>query len=216
MDHCRFDQKLTMDRIYLDYAATTPMDPRVEKIMQPYFSEKFGNASAVYREGQTSREAIDDARHEISKILECSLEEIVFVSSATEASNFALKGVLEAWRKRHNKTPHLITTPIEHSCVKNSAEFLEEQGLAEVTWLDVDDTGLVDPDTLRAAFKDNTALAAIHYVNNEIGVIEPIPRLGKICQKKRSSAVCRRGARSGDAAYFSRTSPLRFVESISS
>src|SRR6185295_8312769 len=170
-------------RIYLDHAATTPLAPEVLVAMESYFQQNFGNASAIYQEGQKAREAIDDGRHDISKILECSLEEIVFVSCATEANNFALKGVLEAWRKRHGKIPHLITTPIEHSCVKNTAEYLATENLAEVTWLKVDEYGLVDPDQLRAVIRENTALVSIHYVNNEIGVIEPISRLGKICQK---------------------------------
>ncbi len=172
-----------MKRIYLDHAATTRLNEEALKAMEPYLTENFGNASAVYREGQKGREAIDDARHEISKILECSLEEIVFVSSATEGNNFAVKGILQAWRKKHQKKPHFITSPIEHSSVLRVAEYLEEEALAEVTYLPVDNEGRIDPDDLRKSIQENTALVSIHYVNNEIGVIEPVPRLGKICEK---------------------------------
>ncbi|MBI5413927.1 cysteine desulfurase [Candidatus Peregrinibacteria bacterium] len=173
-----------MSRIYLDYAATTPLNAKVFEAMKPYFLEEWGNPSGIYREGQKSREAIDDARHHISKILECSLEEIVFVSSATEANNLAIKGVLEAWRKKHHRTPHFITTPIEHSCIKNTAEYCASEGLAKVSTISVDRFGFVDPNDLKKNITKDTALVSIHYVNNEIGTVEPIPRLGKICEKQ--------------------------------
>jgi len=174
-----------MNRIYLDHAATTPLDSQALQAMLPYLETEFGNASTVYQEGQAGRQAIDDARHEISKILECSLEEIIFTSCATESNNFAIKGVLEAWRANNpGKIPHFITTPIEHSSVKRVAEYLEESGQAEVTWLPVDQYGLVNPDDLRSAITENTALVSVHYVNNEIGAVEPVSRLGKICRKR--------------------------------
>jgi cysteine desulfurase len=172
-----------MKRIYLDHAATTPLDPEVLREMGPYFSQDFGNPSSVYAEGQRGREAIDDARQEIARILECSLEEIIFVSSATEGNNFALKGVLEAWRKSHKGLPHLITSSIEHSSVLTTAELLAENGQAEVTFLPVTNEGLLRPEDLKAALQENTALVSLQYVNNEIGAIQPISRLGKICAK---------------------------------
>lgn len=173
-----------MDRIYLDHAATTPMDPQVLEVMTECLTHHFGNASSISQEGQYARQTIDDARHDISRILECSLEEIIFLSCATEASNFAIKGVLEAWRVRHGRVPHFITTSIEHSCIKNTAQYLQDQGLAEVTFLPVDQMGIVNADDLRNSFQDNTALVATHYVNNEIGAVEPVSRLGKICRKR--------------------------------
>ncbi|MEI7511772.1 MAG: cysteine desulfurase family protein [Candidatus Peregrinibacteria bacterium] len=173
-----------MPRIYLDHAATTNTDTEVLETMMPYFGDYFGNASSVYREGQRSREAIDDARLDISKILDCSLEEIIFTSGATESNNLAIKGVLASWKKRNpEKIPEVITSTIEHSSVKKVFQFLEESGQAKVHWIPVDRTGILDLEYLKSVFSPEIALVSIMAVNNEVGSVQPVSRIGKMCEK---------------------------------
>lgn len=173
-----------MDRIYLDHSATTPIDQEVFFAMEPYFFEYFGNASSIYREGQKARVAIDDARLMISQILSCSLDEIVFTSGATESNNLAIRGVLEAWRKNNPaKIPHIITTRIEHSSVRNILLTLQEEGIVEVSFLPVSSDGVIEAEAVKNALREETALVSIMAVNNEIGSVQPITRIGRLCKK---------------------------------
>jgi cysteine desulfurase len=165
-----------MKRIYLDYAATTPMHPEVLKAMQPYFIDAFGNPSSIYSYGQEAKTAIEAARTEVAELIGARDEEIVFTGSGTEADNFAIKGVAYANSSRGN---HIITSAIEHHAVLETCMFLEKDGF-EVTCLPVDKHGLVNPDDIRKAITSKTILISIMQANNEIGTIEPIAKIGGI------------------------------------
>jgi cysteine desulfurase len=179
-----FLEDFSVDRIYLDHSATTPLDTEVFSAMMPYFYQYFGNASSIYREGQKSREAIDDARLTISQILSCSLEEIIFTSGATESNNLALRGVIDAWKKKFpSKVPHIITSSIEHSSIRNVLLFFEEEGIAQVSFLSVNTDGIVDLEELKKTIRKETVLVSIMAVNNEIGSLQPISRIGRLCKK---------------------------------
>jgi len=166
--------------IYLDYAATTPVDPRVLKAMLPYFSEKFGNTMSLHSFGQEAKEALEESREVIADLMGAKANEIIFTSSATESNNLALKGIAFANRNRGN---HIIISPIEHPCIMESAKWLENQGF-EVTRLKVDKYGLVNPDDVEKAIKKETILVSIMHANNEIGTVEPIEEIGKICEER--------------------------------
>jgi cysteine desulfurase len=166
---------------YFDHAATTPTDPRVVERMLPYFSEFFGNASSIYTLGRKSLAALDEAHEEIADILHCRPTEVIFTGGGSEADNLAIKGIALAERRRGN---HIITSAIEHHAVLHSCQQLERQGYT-VTYLPVDGNGLVDPATVEAAITDQTALVSIMYANNEIGTIQPIPEIGRICRSRR-------------------------------
>lgn len=165
-------------QIYLDNAASTPMDPKVLKAMLPYFTEKYGNPEALHSKGKESLIAIDDARETVAKILNCRPREIIFCGTATEANNLAIFGTA---RTNKDKGRHLITTKIEHSSVRRPFEQLEKEGFS-VTYLDVDKEGFVNPDDIRKALTPKTTLVSVMYANNEIGTIEPIKEIGKILQ----------------------------------
>ena len=167
-------------KIYLDYAATTPVDPRVVKAMLPYFSEKFGNTMSLHSFGQEAKEALEESREAVANLLGAKPQEIIFTGSATESNNLALKGIALANRDRGR---HIIISPIEHACVMESSKWLESQGF-EITRLKVDKYGLVSPDDVKKAIKKNTILVSIMHANNEIGTIEPIEEIGKICREK--------------------------------
>jgi len=167
-------------KIYLDYAATTPVDPRVVKAMLPYFSEKFGNTMSLHSFGQEAKEALEESRGVIADLMGAKPKEIIFTSSATESNNTALKGIAFANRKKGN---HIIISPIEHDCVIESAKWLESQGF-EVTRLKVGKFGLVDPADVKKAIKKDTILVSVMHANNEIGTIEPIEEIGKICRER--------------------------------
>jgi len=167
-------------KIYLDYAATTPVDPIVVKAMIPYFTAKFGNSASLHNFGQEAKEALEKSRVVISKALGSKPNEIIFTSSATESNNFALKGVAFA---NKNKGGHIIISPIEHDCVLNSAEWLKKQGF-EIEKLSVDRYGLVNPDDVRKAIRKDTILVSVMHANNEIGTIQPVAEIGKICKEK--------------------------------
>ncbi len=168
-----------MKRIYLDYAATTPMDPEVEIAMKPYFSEKFGNPSSIYSYGQEAKAAIEGARTQVAKCISAHAEEIVFTSGGTEADNFALKGIAFANQKKGN---HIITSSIEHHAIIETCKFLEKMGFI-VTYVPVDQTGLVDPSDIKKAITDKTILISIMHGNNEMGAIQPISEIGKIARE---------------------------------
>lgn len=168
--------------IYLDYQATTPTDPRVVEKMVPYFYEKFGNPhSRNHSIGWEAEAAVEEARENIAKLINANKKDIAFTSGATEANNLALKGVMEFYGAQGKK--HLIVSSIEHKCVLASAYNLEEKGY-EVTILPVEKNGIINLEMLKAAIKPETALVSIMAVNNEIGTIQPIKEIGKICREK--------------------------------
>ena len=168
-----------MRRIYLDYAATTPTHPEVVKTMLPYFSEVSGNPSSIYSYGQEAKGAIEEARGKVADLIRAQSEEIVFTSGGTEADNFAIKGVAYANELKGN---HIITSSIEHHAVIETCKFLERRGF-RVTYLPVDEYGLVDPDDVRRAITDKTILISVMHANNEIGTIEPIAEIGRIARE---------------------------------
>lgn len=169
-----------MKRIYLDYAATTPTDPRVVSEMQPYFSEIFGNPSSLHHFGQEAKGAVEIAREKIASLINAKPEEIVFTSGGTESDNFAIKGVAFANEKNGN---HIITSTIEHHAVIEPCKFLEKRGFL-ITYVPVDEFGLVNPIDVKNAITDKTILISIMHANNEIGTIEPIEEIGKIAKNK--------------------------------
>ncbi len=168
--------------IYLDHAATTPVDERVLAAMLPYFAEQFGNPSSIHRAGRAALEALDDARETVAAVLGASRKEIVFTGGGSEADNLAIKGVALAQRQA-GKGAHLITSAIEHHAVLHAVEYLEAFGF-EATVLPVDAGGLVSPEDLRAAIRPDTVLASIMLANNEIGTIQPLAELGAICRER--------------------------------
>lgn len=167
------------DFIYLDNAATTKVRPQVVEAMLPYYSEDYGNASAVYEFGQRCKREVEKARDGIAKSLHTVGTNIYFTSGGTEADNWAIKGVAEAHR---DKGKHIITTKIEHHAVLHTCQYLEQRGY-EVTYLDVDAEGLVSPDSVEAAIRPDTILISVMFANNEIGTIEPIEDIGKVARK---------------------------------
>ena len=169
-----------MNRIYLDHAATTPAHPEVISVMQQYFSQDFGNPSSIHSFGQDARAAVEEARQKIANLIGAKPDEIVLTSCGTEADNFAVKGV--AWANEKNGN-HIITTPIEHHAGTEPAEFLAKRGF-EVTYVPVDEYGMVDPDDVKKAITDKTVLVSVMHANNEIGTIEPIADIGKVCREK--------------------------------
>ena len=174
-------------KIYLDYASTTPVDPRVFAAMKPYFSGKFGNPSSMHSFGQEASEAVEKARQQAADFFGCEPGEIVFTSGATESNNFATKGAMIALVSHFSQKkikPHIITTQFEHSCVLNSCKKLEEQGMAEVTYLPIGKDGLVSVSDVKKNIKPNTALVSIMYANNEIGTIQPVKEIGKLIAKE--------------------------------
>ena len=163
-------------RIYLDYNATTPVDPAVLEAMLPYFAENFGNASSIHSPGQRARGAVDGARASVAGFLGAKPSEVVFTSGGTEADNLALFGVLTASQESRK---HVITTAIEHHAVLNAAQALEKLGV-EVTYIPVGREGIVDPEDIRRAIKPETILISVMHANNELGTIQPIEEIGRI------------------------------------
>jgi len=166
--------------IYLDNSATTPVDPRVLDIMIPYFTEKFGNAaSRSHPFGWVAEEAVDYAREQVAKLINADPKEIIFTSGSTEANNLALKGVFEMYAEKGN---HIITVTTEHKCILDTSKHIEKLG-GEVTYLEVNDEGMIDLNELEAAITPKTILISIMYANNEIGVIHPIKEIAAIAKK---------------------------------
>src|SRR6201994_1755551 len=167
--------------IYMDYHATTPVDPRVVEAMLPYFTEKFGNAaSRNHPFGWAAEEAVETARKQIADLIGASPKEIVFTSGATESDNLAIKGVAEMYREKGN---HIITCVTEHKAIIDTCKRLEKEGY-RVTYLPVQKDGRIDLDDLRKAITDKTILISIMTANNEIGVIQPIAEIGAIAKEK--------------------------------
>lgn len=169
-------------QVYLDHAATTPLDQRVLDAMMPYLTEHFGNPSSIYALGRQARQAIDEARNKVAEVLGCEPREIVFTGGGSEADNLAIKGMALARRDEGHKN-HIITSAIEHHAVLDTCKSLEKLGF-DVTVLPVDQYGLVDPDELARALRDDTALVTIMFANNEVGTVEPIAELVEVTHER--------------------------------
>lgn len=168
-------------RIYLDYNATTPCDPKVVDAMLPYFYKMAGNAaSRSHPFGWEAEEAVSNARNQIARLIDAEEREIVFTSGATEGNNLALKGVFEMYRRKGN---HIITVETEHKAVLDTCIQIEKRG-GEVTYLKVDEDGLIDLEELKSTIKDTTILVSIMWANNETGAMQPMEEIGKICEEK--------------------------------
>ncbi|MCX9156532.1 IscS subfamily cysteine desulfurase [Niveibacterium sp. 24ML] len=167
--------------IYLDYSATTPVDPRVAAKMIPYLTEHFGNpASRSHAYGWEAERAVEEAREQVAALVNADAKEIIWTSGATESNNLAIKGAAHFYA---GKGKHLITVKTEHKAVLDTTRELERQGF-EVTYLDVQDNGLIDLDTFKAALRPDTIVVSVMFVNNEIGVIQPIAEIGEICRER--------------------------------
>ena len=168
-----------MDRVYLDHAATTPVDPEVAEAMSRVLHDTHGNPSSIYAEGRAARAAVDRARDEVAAAIEAEPSEIVFTSGGTEADNLALRGALKA---RRDERDGLVTTAIEHHAVIDTARDLERYAHVRLTVVGVDRQGVVDPAAMREAIDERTSLVSVMHANNEIGTIEPIAEIGGICR----------------------------------
>ncbi|WP_455486744.1 cysteine desulfurase NifS [Clostridium sp.] len=170
-----------MKTTYMDYSATTYVKPEVLDAMMPFFTEKFGNPSSFYGISRETKMAIDNARAQVAKAINCDPNEVYFTGGGSEADNWAIKGIATAHMKKGN---HIITTKIEHHAVLHTCEFLEKFGF-EVTYLDVNEEGFVDIKQLEEAITDKTILVSIMFANNEIGTIQPIKEIGALCREKK-------------------------------
>ncbi len=168
--------------IYLDHAATTPVDPSVLSAMEPFFTQRFGNASSIYAAGREARAGLDWARATIASILGCQAREIVFTSGGSEADNLAIKGVAW-WHRLQNRGNHIITTSMEHHAVLHSVEYLQKFGF-DATFVAPGPNGIVRPEDVAAAIRDDTMLISVMYANNEIGTIQPIAEIGAIARER--------------------------------
>jgi cysteine desulfurase len=168
--------------IYMDNHATTPVDPRVLEAMMPYFTETFGNAaSRSHGFGWEAEKAVDTARAQVAALINAKPKDIVWTSGATESDDLAILGVAEFYREKGN---HIITQVTEHKAVLDTCRYLERTGKATVTYLPVDKTGMIRLDDLRNAITDKTILVSIMFVNNEVGTIQPVAEIGKICRER--------------------------------
>ena len=170
-----------MKTTYMDYSATTYVKPEVLDAMMPFFTEKFGNPSSFYGISRETKMAVDNARAQVAKAINCDPNEVYFTGGGSEADNWAIKGIATAHMKKGN---HIITTKIEHHAVLHTCEFLEKFGF-EVTYLDVNEEGFIDLEELKNAITDKTILVSIMFANNEIGTIQPIKEIGAICREKK-------------------------------
>ena len=169
-----------MNTIYMDYNATTPMDERVFEAMKPYFVQIYGNASSLHQPGLKARSAIEKAREQVADLLGATPKEIYFTSGGTESDNMAIKGVAFA---NQEKGKHIITSSVEHNAVFKTCKYMEKLGF-EVTYLPVDEYGMVDPDDLKKAIRDDTIIVSIMLANNEVGTIQPIKELAAITHER--------------------------------
>lgn len=179
---CQTRTGTTSSQIYLDYQSTTPCDPRVVEKMLPFFTQHFGNPhSRSHPEGWFAEKAIEEAREQVAQIINADPREIIFTSGATESNNLAIKGVAHFYKDKKN---HIITSVTEHKCVLDTCRHLEQEGF-EVTYLPVQTNGLIDLEMLKSAIKESTVIVSIMAVNNEIGVIQPLAEIGKICRERK-------------------------------
>lgn len=169
-----------MKRYYFDYAGTAPTDPEVIEAMQPYFYDKFGNPSSLHYFGQAAKKTIEEARSKVASFLGAKEEEIIFTSGGTESNNFSLYGIAYANEKKGN---HIITSSIEHHAIFEPAKFLQKHGF-KVTYVKVDEYGVVSPQDVKKAITDKTILISIMHANNEIGTIQPIKEISQIAKEK--------------------------------
>lgn len=172
-----------MDRIYLDYAATTPVDTRVFEAMRPFFSETFGNPSSVHRYGQRAEAAVDEAHENVAAVLNCRPDEIIFTSCGSESDNLALRGVALAVREQTG-ADRILTSRAEHPAVSKTAADLEKHYGFRVEWLEVDEFGRVTPEAVERAIDGKTAIVSVMYANNEIGTINPIAEIAALCRAR--------------------------------
>ena len=173
-----------MKKIYLDNAATTPVHPEVFAAMTPYFSDQFGNASSIHSFGQVARSAVDSARREIARFLNCKSTEIIFTSGGSESDNLAINGVVESLKSKVESKPHVITSAFEHHAVLDTIIELEADGVIEATYIKPSSDGLIGAESVKKAIKKNTLLVSIMYVNNEIGTVQPIRAIGQMIEKE--------------------------------
>ncbi len=171
---------MTMRRVYLDNNATTPVAPEVYEAMSPYLREDFGNASSIHWFGQRAKGAIEDAREQVSKLLNARANEVAFTSGGTESDNTALFGIVEAAR---GESKHVVTTAIEHHAVLHAAQALERRGV-KVSYVRVGPSGIVDPGDVERAIRPETVLISVMYANNELGTIQPLEEIGRIARKR--------------------------------
>ncbi|WP_288478908.1 cysteine desulfurase NifS [Clostridium thermobutyricum] len=169
-----------MKTVYMDYAATTYVKPEVLEEMLPFFTEKFGNPSSFYGISRETKMAIDKARGQVAKALNCDSSEVYYTGGGSEADNWAIKGIAAAYK---NKGNHIITAKTEHHAVLHTCEYLEKNGY-EVTYLDVDEEGFINLEDLKNAITDKTILVTIMFANNEIGTIAPVKEIGSICKER--------------------------------
>lgn len=169
--------------IYLDYAATTPVDPRVSEAMRPYFFETFGNPSSIHRYGQQAEAAVEAAREKVAGILRCQPEEIIFTSCGSESDNLALRGAALAARSKTGAN-WIVTNHAEHHAVSKTAEQLEKYYGFQVEWLDIEADGTISPDVVEKALGDKTAIVSVMYANNEIGTVNPIREIAAACRER--------------------------------
>ncbi|HVJ50460.1 cysteine desulfurase NifS [Desulfitobacterium sp.] len=169
-----------MRRVYLDYSATTPVDPEVAQLMMTYYTEKYGNPSSVHGFGQEAKEGLEKAREQVATLIGAQPTEITFTSGGTEADNLAILGTADAQQK---KGKHIITSAVEHHAVLETCEYLEKNGF-DLTVVPVDEEGFIDPQAVAKAIRPDTILITIMHANNEVGTIQPIAEIGKIAQEK--------------------------------
>ena len=168
--------------VYMDYLATTPVDPRVMEAMVPFFTSTYGNAaSRNHQFGWEAEEAVESARKSIADAIGAKSSEIIFTSGATESNNLSLAGLWEMYKEKGN---HIVTLVTEHKCVLDTAEYLQREKGVDVTFLSVKEDGLVDLDELKAALREDTLLVSVMFANNEIGVLQPIAEIGKLCKER--------------------------------
>ncbi len=169
-----------MDMIYLDYAATTPVDSRVLDVMLPYFCASFGNPSSVHRYGQRAEAAVEEARETVAAAIHCRPDEVIFTSCGSESDNLALRGAVQAISEKTGRK-WILTAQTEHHAVSKTAEGLAAHSGYPLEWLEVDEYGMVRPETVKKAVCDNTAIVSVMYANNEIGTINPVKEIAEIC-----------------------------------
>ncbi len=169
-----------MRKVYLDHSATTPIDERVLEAMLPYLKDNYGNPNSIHTWGRTTRKAIEEAREKVAELINADPSEIVFTGGGSEADNLAIKGIAFALKEKGN---HLITSAVEHHAVLDTFDWLKKMGF-EVTILGVDEYGMVDVSELEKAIKDKTILVSIMHGNNEVGTLQPIKEIGKVCKEK--------------------------------
>lgn len=176
-----------MKQIYFDNSATTPIDPQVLEAMLPYMKDEFGNPSSIHSYGQNAIAAVDEARDRVSDYLNCKSQEVIFTAGATESNNLAIQGVVTRILDESSDSIHIITSRIEHPSVGEVFKYLEKNPRIDVSYIDVDSTGLVKLDQLEQAIKDNTVLVSIMYANNEVGAIQPVQSIKELILKAREA-----------------------------